>query len=191
MYNFMYFLIIFLLVFFTLNPILKKFKKSKNIESIEHAKKFITENENIIKYSFYSDDIIYTILLLIMFVIYGFISFIFPTALAGYSLFNIYTYIMLFAFCFISIILSLNIRCSEVIIITDESVLHISGNKLKKKIYINAIKQVCSFKYIPPYFSDVLIFILKNYKIKFIDGFSNANEIVKDIQRRVIEKEKE
>ena len=129
----MYFLIIFLLVFFTLNPILKKFKKSKNIESIEHAKKFITENENIIKYSFYSDDIIYTILLLIMFVIYGFISFIFPTALAGYSLFNIYTYIMLFAFCFISIILSLNIRCSEVIIITDESVLHISGNKLKNK----------------------------------------------------------
>ncbi len=114
-----------------------------------------------------------------MFVIYGFISFIFPTALAGYSLFNIYTYIMLFVFCFISIILSLNIRCSEVIIITDESVLDISGNKLKKKIYINTIKQVCSFKYIPPYFSDVLIFILKNYKIKFIDGFSNANEIVK------------
>ena len=126
-----------------------------------------------------------------MFVIYGFISFIFPTALAGYSFFNIYTYIMLFVFCFISIILSLNIRCSEVIIITDESVLHISGNKLKKKIYINAIKKVCSFKYIPPYFSDVLIFILKNYKIKFIDGFSNTNEIVKDIQRRVIEKEKE
>ena len=94
-------------------------------------------------------------------------------------------------FCFISIILSINIRCSEVIIITDESVLHISGNKLKKKIYINAIKQVCSFKYIPPFFSDVLIVILKNYKIKFINGFSNANEIVKDIQRRVIEKEKE
>ena len=66
----MYFLIIFLLVFFTLNPILKKFKKSKNIESIEHAKKFITENENIIKYSFYSDDIIYTILLLIISTLY-------------------------------------------------------------------------------------------------------------------------
>ena len=183
----MYFLIIFLLVFFTLDPILKKFKKSKNIESIEHAKKFITENENIIKYSFYSDDIIYTILLLIMFVIYGFISFIFPTALAEYNLFNIYTYIMLFVFCFISIILFL--RCFEVIIITNESVLHISGNKLKKKIYINSIKQVCSFECIPLYFDDVLIFILKNYKIKFINGFSNADEIVKDIQRRVIEKE--
>ena len=115
----MYFVIVYILVFFTLKPVLKKLKGKENTKSLELSKEFLCENENIIKYNFYSDNIIYTVLMLVIFAIYGLISLIFPTLLSKYSLFNIFTYIISLVFIIISIILSIKIRFSEILIISN------------------------------------------------------------------------
>ncbi len=187
----MYFVIVFILVFFMLSPVLKKLKEKENTKSLELSKEFLCENEKIIKYNFYSDNIIYAILMLVMFAIYGLISFIFPTSLSKYPLFNIFTYIISLIYVIISIILSIKIRFSEILIISNKSIIHISGNKLRKKIYINKIKKVYSAKYFPLFFLNVLILILKNFKIKIIVGFSDVKDIKNNIQQIITKEEME
>lgn len=162
---------------------IKKTKRKKNTKSLESSKEFLCENENIIKYNFYSDSIIYTVLMLVIFAIYGLMSLIFPTLLSKYSFFNIFTYIIFLIFIIISIILSIKIRFSGILIISNKSIMHISGNKLRKKIYINEIKKIYSAKYFSLFFLNVLI--LKNFKIKIIEGFSDIKDIKNNIQQIV------
>ena len=161
----MYFVIVYILVFFTLTPVLKKLKEKEkeNTKSLELSKEFLCKNENIIKYNFYSDNIIYTVLMLVIFAIYGLISLIFPTFLSKYSLFNIFTYIISLIFIIISIILSIKIRFSEILIISNNSIMHIIGNKLREKKYINEIKKVYSAKYLPLFFFECTNFNFKKF----------------------------
>ena len=176
----MAFIIILLIVFAAGNSPLHKFKEKRNIQSLELLKNHLEPDENIIKSFEFSHTVILTVILIISFMIYIFLSLYFPSVF--HNILSLFFSLLIFLLAALFLYLTVKIRFGEMIVMSNKSLYHIYTDKIKNKIPFSEIKKVIFFGFLPPGYINAFIIIKNHWKLKFFYCFENSKELNETIK---------